>query len=76
MSTADASSSSQTLVRFSLPEPPKRHPDEVTSYTFVHMTGNPHFLLPISPGPRRRSSAQNSFWSPTAAIVPAASPTC
>ena len=45
MTTADAQSSSQTLVRFRLPEPPERHPDEVTSYTYVHLTGNPHFLL-------------------------------
>ena len=45
MTTADAQSSSQTLVRFRLPEPPERHPDEVTSYKYVHMTGNPHFLL-------------------------------
>ena len=45
MTTADAQSSSQTLVRFRLPEPPERHPDEVTSYKYVHMTGNPHFLV-------------------------------
>ena len=35
MSTADASSSSQTLVLFRLPEPPERHPDEAASYKFV-----------------------------------------
>lgn len=40
MSTADASSISQTLVRFRLPEPPERHPDEATSYKFVHTIGN------------------------------------
>ena len=45
MTTADAQSSSQTLVRFVLPEPPDRHPDEVTSYRYVHLTGNPHFLV-------------------------------
>ena len=45
MTTADAQSKSQTLVRFRLPEPPERHPDEVTSYKYVHMTGNPHFLV-------------------------------
>ena len=45
MTTADAQSSSQTLVRFVLPEPPERHPDEVTSYRYVHLTGNPHFLV-------------------------------
>ncbi len=44
MSTADASSTAQTLVRFRLPEPPERNPDEVTSYDYVHLTGNPHFL--------------------------------
>ena len=40
MTTADARSSSQTLVRFRLPEPPERHPDEMTSYKFVHTIGN------------------------------------
>ena len=40
MTTADAQSSSQTLVRFVLPEPPERHPDEMTSYKFVHTIGN------------------------------------
>ena len=45
MTTADARSSSQTLVRFRLPEPPERHPDEMTSYRYVHLTGNPHFLV-------------------------------
>ena len=40
MTTADAQSSSQTLVHFVLPEPPERHPDEMTSYKFVHTIGN------------------------------------
>ena len=45
MSTADASSSSQTLVRFRLPEPPERHPDEVTSYRYVHLLGHSMHLV-------------------------------
>ena len=40
MSTADASSSGQTQLRFRLPEPPERHLDEATSYKFVHAIGN------------------------------------
>ena len=40
MPASDASSSSQTLVRFRLPEPPERHPDEVTSYKYVHLLGH------------------------------------
>ena len=44
MTTTDANPTTQTLVRFRLPEPPERHPDEVTSYRYVHLTGNPHFL--------------------------------
>jgi Uma2 family endonuclease len=40
MSNADVSSSTKTLVRFQLPEPPQRHPDEVTSYKYVHMLGH------------------------------------
>ena len=43
MST-DAQTTTSTLVRFRLPEPPERNPDEVTSYDYVHLTGNPHFL--------------------------------
>ena len=43
--SGDGSSSARTLVRFQLPEPPERHPDEVTSYRYVHLTGNPHFLV-------------------------------
>ena len=35
----------RTLVRFRLPDPPERNPDEVTSYQYVHLTGNPHFLV-------------------------------
>ncbi len=44
MSNRDAHTSTQTLVRFRLPDPPERHPDEVTSYDYVHLVGNPHFL--------------------------------
>ena len=44
MST-DAHATTPTLVRFRLPEPPERNPDEVTSYHYVHLTGNPHFLV-------------------------------
>ena len=44
MTAADAHSTTPTLVRFRLPEPPERNPDEVTSYRYVHLTGNPHFL--------------------------------
>ena len=40
MSTRDASSSSQTLVRFRLPEPPAREPDEVTSIDHIHGPGH------------------------------------
>ena len=43
MTTADATTT-PTLVRFRLPDPPERNPDEVTSYQYVHLTGNPHFL--------------------------------
>ena len=43
--SGDGSSSARTLVRFQLPEPPERHPDEATSYRYVHLTGNPHFLV-------------------------------
>ena len=45
MSNTDASSTAQTLVRYRLPDPPEREPDEVTSYRYVHNSGNPHFLL-------------------------------
>ena len=40
MTANDASASTKTLVRFQLPEPPERHPDEVTSYKYVHLLGN------------------------------------
>ena len=35
----------QPPARFQLPDPPERHPDEVTSYDQVHLPGNSHFLL-------------------------------
>ncbi len=44
MSTLDAHSTTPTLVRFRLPEPPPRELDDVTSYRHVHLSGNPHFL--------------------------------
>ena len=44
MSSADVNPSSQTLVRYRLPDPPEREPDEVTSYRHVYNSGNPHFL--------------------------------
>ena len=44
MSNRDADTSTQTLVRFRLPDPPERHPDEVTSIDYVHGPGNTHFL--------------------------------
>ena len=44
MSSDAAHSTTPTLVPFRLPEPPERNPDEVTSYRYVHLTGNPHFL--------------------------------
>ena len=44
MSTDAARATTPTLVRFRLPDPPERNPDEVTSYQYVHLTGNPHFL--------------------------------
>ena len=39
MST-DADAATPTLVRFRLPEPPERNPDEVTSIRYVHGIGN------------------------------------
>ena len=42
--SGDGSSSARTLVRFRLPEPPERHPDEVTSIDYVHGPGNTLFL--------------------------------
>ena len=39
MST-DAHATTPTLVRFRLPEPPERNPDEVTSIQYVHGIGN------------------------------------
>ena len=45
MSTTDANTSTQTLVRFRLPDPPEREPDEVTSYRYVH---NPHNSHPVA----------------------------
>ena len=44
MTTTDANQSAQTLIRFRLPEPPERHPDEVTSIDYVHGPGNTHFV--------------------------------
>ena len=44
MSSPDANPTTQTLVRFRLPDPPERELDEVTSYRHVHLSGNPHFL--------------------------------
>ena len=44
MSNRDAQASTQTLVRFRLPDPPERHPDEVTSVEYVHGPGNSHFV--------------------------------
>ena len=40
MTTTDANPSAQTLIRFRLPEPPERHPDEMTSVQYVHGIGN------------------------------------
>ena len=53
MTTADAHSSAPTLVRFRLPEPSERNPDEVTSIRYVHAIGNSlhlarHFAKPES----------------------------
>ena len=39
MSNPDAHTSTQTLVRFRLPDPPERHPDEVTSFDYVYEDG-------------------------------------
>ena len=39
MTTTDANRSTQTLVRFRLPDPPEREPDEVTSYDYVYEDG-------------------------------------
>ncbi len=42
-----ANSTTQSLARqsqFQLPDPPPRHPDEMTSYDHVHQPGNSHFL--------------------------------
>ncbi len=45
MTTTDASAKTpRPPVRFQLPDPPERHPDEVTSYDQVHLPGNAHFL--------------------------------
>ena len=45
MTTADASAKTpRPQARFQLPDPPERHPDEVTSYDQVHLPGNTHFL--------------------------------
>ena len=41
--SSDAASAT-TLIKFRLPEPPERNPDEVTSHRYVHLSGNPHFL--------------------------------
>ena len=40
MTTTDAKATTTTQVRFRLPEPPERHPDEVTSYKYVHLLGH------------------------------------
>lgn len=40
MSTTDA----KTLVRYRLPDPPEREPDEVTSYRYVHNPHNSHIV--------------------------------
>ena len=45
MSSADANPTTQTLVRYRLPDPPEREPDEVTSYRYVH---NPHNSHPVA----------------------------
>ena len=39
MSNRDADTSTQTLVRFRLPDPPEREPDEVTSFDYVYEDG-------------------------------------
>ncbi len=42
-----ANSTTESLARqsqFQLPDPPPRHPDEMTSYDHVHQPGNSHFL--------------------------------
>ncbi len=45
MTTADASAKTpKPQVQFQLPDPPERHPDEVTSYDQIHLPGNAHFL--------------------------------
>lgn len=45
MTTADASAKTpKPQVFFQLPDPPERHPDEVTSYDQIHLPGNAHFL--------------------------------
>ena len=45
MTTADASAKTpKPQVSFQLPDPPERHPDEVTSYDQIHLPGNTHFL--------------------------------
>ncbi len=44
LSDAIASSGRHPLDRFRLPDPPERHPDEGTSYRYVHLLGNSHHL--------------------------------
>ena len=44
MSSPDANPTTQTLVRFRLPDPPEREPDEVTSYDYVYEEGSPLHL--------------------------------
>ena len=39
MTTTDANPTAQTLIRFRLPDPPEREPDEVTSFDFVYEDG-------------------------------------
>ncbi len=43
MTTRPVQSASPT--RYRLPDPPPRHPDEVTSYLYVHLPGNSHHLF-------------------------------
>lgn len=45
LSDAIASSGRHPLERFRLPDPPERHPDEGTSYRYIHLLGNSHHLV-------------------------------
>ena len=44
MTTTDANPTTQTLVRYRLPDPPERELDEVTSYDYVYESGAPAHL--------------------------------